>query len=126
MAGTRLIWKGKELEKLIGQKSARNMQTAAYFLEGEIKKSMKAGGGRGKSHIPAPPGEPPHVDTGRLRRSITHEIEVTDKGVIGRIGTNVDYGRYLELGTSRMKARPFLRPGLEKNKRKIARILGRE
>jgi len=107
MAGTRLIWKGKELEKLIGQKSARNMQTAAYFLEGEIKKSMKAGGGKGKSHIPAPPGEP-------------------DKGVIGRIGTNVIYSKFLELGTSRMKARPFLRPGLEKNKRKIAQILGRE
>lgn len=49
------------------------------------------------------------VDTGRLRNSITHVTE--DEAVY--IGTNVEYAPYIELGTSRMKARPFLRPAAE-------------
>ena len=50
------------------------------------------------------------VDTGRLRNSITHAQESEDTEVIG---TNVEYAPYVELGTSRMSARPFLRPAAE-------------
>lgn len=46
------------------------------------------------------------VDTGRLRNSITHVV--TDGEVY--IGTNVEYGKYVEKGTSRQKAQPFLEP----------------
>lgn len=46
------------------------------------------------------------VDTGRLQNSITHEVE----GDAVFIGTNVEYAPYVELGTSRMAARPFLAP----------------
>ncbi len=45
------------------------------------------------------------VDTGRLRGSITHAHD--DNEVY--IGTNVEYAPYVELGTSRMVERPFLR-----------------
>ncbi len=38
--------------------------------------------------------------TGRLRNSITHEVRILGNTVIGRIGTNVVYGRYWELGFS--------------------------
>lgn len=51
------------------------------------------------------------VDTGRLRNSITHEVEMGDKSAI--IGTNVEYAAFVELGTSKMKARPYLRPAAE-------------
>lgn len=51
------------------------------------------------------------VDTGRLRGSITHLVD--DRSVT--IGTNVEYGKYQELGTSRMKAQPFLEPGIMNN-----------
>ncbi len=45
------------------------------------------------------------VDTGRLRNSITHaQVD----GHTEAIGTNVEYGKYVELGTSRMDAQPFL------------------
>lgn len=47
------------------------------------------------------------VDTGRLRNSITHAMEGSEAVVIG---TNVEYGPYVELGTSRQKAQPYLRP----------------
>lgn len=39
------------------------------------------------------------VDTGLLRRSITHEVQRTGEGVVGKVGTNVPYGRYVEEGT---------------------------
>lgn len=44
------------------------------------------------------------VDTGRLRASISHAIDGDDV----YIGTNVEYGPYVELGTSKMAPRPFL------------------
>jgi HK97 gp10 family phage protein len=33
--------------------------------------------------------------------------------IVGYIGTNSGYGAYVDLGTSKMPARPFLEPGLE-------------
>jgi HK97 gp10 family phage protein len=53
------------------------------------------------------------VDTGRLRSSITHEVGGDAEGMVARVGTNVEYAKYLEYGTSRMSARPFLRPALQ-------------
>ena len=49
------------------------------------------------------------VDTGRLRNSISHARD--DEAAY--IGTNVEYAPYVELGTSRMKPRPFLTPAAQ-------------
>lgn len=49
------------------------------------------------------------VDTGTLRNSISHAVD--DNTAI--IGTNVEYAPYVELGTSKMDARPYLRPAVE-------------
>lgn len=46
------------------------------------------------------------VDTGNLRNSITH----TEDDSAAYIGTNVEYGKYVELGTRYARAQPFLRP----------------
>lgn len=48
------------------------------------------------------------VDTGRLRNSISHAVD----GKAAVIGTNVEYAPYVELGTSRMSAQPYLRPAV--------------
>lgn len=48
------------------------------------------------------------VDTGRLRNSISHAVD----GKAAIIGTNVEYAPYVELGTSRMSAQPYLRPAV--------------
>ena len=64
------------------------------------------------------------VDTGRLRASITHEVREIAKGVIqGKVGTNVSYGFFQELGSSRTPASPYLRPALEKNWPEIVRMI---
>lgn len=48
------------------------------------------------------------VDTGRLRNSIsnTHDEDSA------YIGTNVEYAAYVELGTSRRGAKPYLKPAV--------------
>ena len=50
------------------------------------------------------------VDTGRLRNSITHEQEGKYTELIG---TNVEYAPYVEMGTQRQKAQPYLKPAVE-------------
>lgn len=61
------------------------------------------------------------VDTGRLRNSITH---ATDKDS-AYVGTNVEYAPYVELGTSRTRAQPYLRPAVENNVGAYKKILDR-
>lgn len=53
------------------------------------------------------------VDTGRLRNSITHERNDAEGQV--QIGSNVEYATFVEYGTSRMKAQPFLEPAILDN-----------
>lgn len=53
------------------------------------------------------------VDTGRLRSSVTHEMAEEGGDLVGRVGTDVDYAPHVELGTSRARAQPFLRPALD-------------
>lgn len=49
------------------------------------------------------------VDTGNLRNSITH----TRDEEAAYIGTNVEYAPYVEYGTQKTKAQPFLKPAAE-------------
>lgn len=60
------------------------------------------------------------VDTGNLRGSISHKI-ASEKEV--HIGTDVEYAVYVEKGTSRQKAQPYLTPAVENNLVEIARII---
>lgn len=53
------------------------------------------------------------VDTGRLRASITEELRHDGEGLVEVVGTDVEYAAYVELGTSRARAQPFLRPAAE-------------
>lgn len=52
-----------------------------------------------------------YVRTGRLRNSISWAVDTEAHDVY--IGSNVHYAPYVELGTSKMAARPFLKPAAE-------------
>lgn len=67
-----------------------------------------------KGHNPSQPGEAPAPDTGTLMRSVTHSVEATRDGATANIGSNLEYARYLEYGTSKMRARPWLSQALTK------------
>ena len=62
------------------------------------------------------------VDTGRLRNSITHEVDGNDV----YIGSNVEYAPYVELGTTRQKAQPFLKPAATEHSQTYKGILESE
>lgn len=59
------------------------------------------------------------VDTGILRNSITHQV---DSDAV-YIGTNIEYAPYVELGTSRQKAQPFLRPAASEHGAQYRQVL---
>lgn len=87
------------------------------------------------------------VDTGRLRASIStnwddsgfyrapveppaHEADGVSQPTRGegdiaivRIGTNIEYGIYQELGTRRMQPHPFLYPAVMMNLNKIKKMI---
>ena len=113
-----LKWYGTEIYNKIHTEQKKRVNKAAIFLESYIKKSF------GTS--PSQPGDPPGVDTGRLRNSIAHEIEEQLWDIIGRVGTNVEYARDLELGNKQIKPRPYLRRAIEENKRELVNILAGE
>lgn len=52
------------------------------------------------------------VRTGRLRSSITHTVEVDTRGLVGVIGTDVDYAPHVFLGTSKQEGQPALQSAL--------------
>lgn len=52
------------------------------------------------------------VDTGRLRSSIILTKGRDGQGFYVEIGTNVYYARFVEFGTRRNRAQPFLLPAL--------------
>lgn len=116
----------------------------------DIKRSMKKGTGniymKGKNknivHIASAPGQPPAVDTGRLRASISTNWAGSGKqngDVEGQaqpgdgigmpelhedkfkvvVGTKVDYAPWLEFGTSAIAERPFMRPAYDRIKARM-------
>ena len=60
------------------------------------------------------------VDTGNLRNSYDHKINVDDKSVA--IGTNVEYAVFVEKGTKNQRAQPHLTPAVEDNISTIKQI----
>lgn len=57
------------------------------------------------------------VDTGNLRASLGVEFSGDGRAGVMRaeIGPSASYGLYVEMGTSRMAAQPYLRPATERH-----------
>jgi HK97 gp10 family phage protein len=97
----------------------------ALFAAGELvqtaaQRSITAGSVSGKGHVPSAPGEPPNNDTGVL----ANNIETTQPSKLRvRVTSDAPYSAALEFGTSRMSARPFMRPARDKTKAEVKRMV---
>jgi HK97 gp10 family phage protein len=79
-----------QLTKNIDNDVESVVRDTGFYAEGQMKK-----------HVP--------VDTGKLRGSIDTTISEDKKTVT--VGPNTDYDTFIELGTRKMAAQPFVRPG---------------
>jgi len=75
---------------------------------------------KGKKVKHSRPGQAPFWQSRLLLESITQESASRTEE---RVGTNVKYAPWLELGTRNIAPRPFLRPGLSQSQKKITQIL---
>lgn len=95
-----------------------NIAEALSELEQKEAKALEMIGLKAEGYAKAlcPVGTPestgiPGYRGGTLRNSITHQVALHMDGVY--IGTNVKYAPYVELGTVKMKKRPYIIPALQ-------------
>ena len=117
-------WDSSKLTSEVEQKVQRGIEKAALFLVREVKRSLKVPGPRkgNRGAKPSKPGEPPHLRTGALSRSIDY---VTGR-LSAKVGSGLDYGLYLEVGTKRgLRKRPYLRPAIDNraNQKKLEELI---
>ena len=128
-------WHGDEALAHVRAKMVAALHRAAMTVSRRAKELLSVPGtafasGHGKKKkgaritgaVVSQPGEPPRKQTGRLRASVT--IDVDAEKLEARVGTNVKYGRYLEMGTRKgILPRPWLRRALAECHAKILEIL---
>ena len=100
------------------------------LVEGYAKRSIQvgspgttviryqAGSGAPYEHTASEEGSAPNTDTWALVSSI--RVETTPSGIF--VGSTLKYAGWLEFGTRKMGARPWLNPALEGNRATILRI----
>jgi len=125
----------------ISKLSKEGVRQAFYFIGKDLKQTSndsildknKSGktylvrlGRTKRTHQASAPGEAPANITGNLRRSLGFEVRGSTQLEFGsRNGPPAagvspkqavaEYSVYLELGTSKMAPRPYLKPSVEKN-----------
>ena len=108
----------KSFEKSLKDK----INVAGNLVQRSAKESIltgpKSGARRGR-HTASAPGQPPASDTGFL----ANHIFVVQKKLEVDVESRANYSKFLEFGTAKMRARPFMFPALEKNRNKIRRML---
>lgn len=113
---------------------ARNIES---YNEGKKKELRNAANGAGVNVDRKAKRKTP-VDTGRLRSSLhvvvagtnnDPETGISTDELEAAVATNVEYAKFVEKGTARMKARPFLFPAWESERpayiRKVKSILSK-
>jgi len=143
-------WYTEKQIKRIMNDEVKKLHLAAHVLVDDVKTSFtmfkvsKAEGrklvrrrkGRSKKasnyHVVSKPGEPPAVDTGKLRQSITYNVAFFGRNIILRVGSNMKYARRLEWGfmgrdslgrNVKQLPRPWLYPAYRRRKQQIINLL---
>ena len=119
----------KSLEKDLEEPFREVIKGGAQLIRGEAIKSIQTGPKSGRTyekynprrtHRASAPGQSPASDTGNLVRNI--RVVQENKDLI-KVESNASYSQFLEFGTSKMLARPFLFPASERSRPKIAQAV---
>ena len=101
---------------------ASGVQDTMNTAKTSIQQHQSKGRTYGK-HTASVAGNPPNSDTGFLASNIFMVLDADKFG--GSVESRADYSGFLEFGTSKMGARPYLQPALEENRPKIIRMFAR-
>tara|TARA_R100000742_G_C4273148_1_gene92620 strand:- start:286 stop:708 length:423 start_codon:yes stop_codon:yes gene_type:complete len=112
------------------KKAIRLIGSAGNMVRNTAVNSIQQGSKDGKiyqkyiprrTHQASADGQPPATDTGYLVQNINLKIDIDKLGA--SVESNANYSAFLEFGTRKMAARPFMQPALEENRPKIRRKL---
>tara|TARA_Y100001937_G_C6914520_1_gene238931 strand:+ start:101 stop:550 length:450 start_codon:yes stop_codon:yes gene_type:complete len=119
----------KKLEQNLEQPFREVILGGAQLIRGEAIKSIQTGPKSGRvyqkynprrTHTASAPGQPPASDTGNLVSQIMVRQQTKDNVLVE---SNALYSSFLEFGTSKMLARPFLFPATERSRPKITQAV---
>jgi HK97 gp10 family phage protein len=94
-----------DILEALGEQLGQAMIAIGMAAESNAKQEIT------KAVYDTPESKSGYVRTGRLRNSISYGVDTDEPAVY--IGSNVEYAPYVELGTSKMRARPYLKPAVE-------------
>ena len=117
----------RRLQRLSGAEVVRAAGAAVYesadAIRAEAFRSISAGSVSGAGHVPSAPGEPPNRDTGNLQANLKN---VETGPLTAEVRSEAPYASALEFGTSKMAARPYIRPARDKELAPSQRRLERQ
>lgn len=103
--------------------AGRVLYVGADMIRAEAFQSISRGSVSGKGHVPSAPGDPPNRDTGVLQAG----LKTDKKGpLVVEVSSNAPYAGALERGTSKVAARPYMRPARDKKAEEIQRLFEQE
>jgi len=95
---------------------------AVGLMQSGMRESVATGNLYG-NHRASAPGQAPAIDTGRLVGSgFATGVEKDGLDYVVKVGFNAEYAIYLERGTDRMAARPFIAPAVLNNKPRLLSV----
>ena len=115
----------ENLDKQLEPDFQEIVKGGAQLIRGEAIKSIQTGAKSGvvyqmynprREHRASAPGQAPASDTGNLVSKIIVKQKTRN---ITNVESNANYSAFLEYGTSKMEARPFMLPAFEKSKKPI-------
>ena len=102
----------KKLNKQTQQKVNKAIHNAGFFIEGEAKESIA---GRRAEHV--------SVDTGQFVQSVNTN---NTRMFISQVTSTVKHAKFLEFGTSKLKARRHFANTAARNKKKVSDFVLKE
>lgn len=89
----------------------------AEAIAADAKHSILDGAISGPGHVASAPGEPPNADTHELDESIhVGDLIETPSQIQTATIADSDHALYMELGTTQIAERPFMRPAVARNR----------